>query len=139
MTAEDEAKIGDAGDRARPTLQDEEGPSQSTADSLAALEKHDGQDEEHTHPHSPHVDDKTDASGILPKPEPTDSGESTTRDQPSADTSPSLDRGDWRTLRHCAEVVSLCRVRDAMGTGMEGMMGFLRCVTTAFNADRSVY
>lgn len=35
---------------------------------------------------------------------------------------------DWQTLRHCAEIVSLCRVRDAMGPGMEAMMGYLRYV-----------
>ena len=35
---------------------------------------------------------------------------------------------DWRTLRQCAQVLSLCRVRDAMGTGMQPMMGYLRYV-----------
>ena len=35
---------------------------------------------------------------------------------------------DWRTLRQCAQVVSLCRVRDAMGAGMQPMMGYLRYV-----------
>jgi hypothetical protein len=37
---------------------------------------------------------------------------------------------DWRTLRQCAQVLSLCRVRDAMGSGMQPMMGYLRYVTT---------
>lgn len=32
----------------------------------------------------------------------------------------------WAKLRQCAEVVSLCRVRDAMGKGMEPMMGLLK-------------
>jgi hypothetical protein len=36
------------------------------------------------------------------------------------------DTEDWRTLRQCAQVLSLCRVRDAMGTGMQPMMGYLR-------------
>lgn len=31
-----------------------------------------------------------------------------------------------RLLCQCAEVVSLCRVRDAMGKGMEPMMGLLK-------------
>jgi hypothetical protein len=38
------------------------------------------------------------------------------------------DTEDWRTLRQCAQVLSLCRVRDAMGTGMQPMMGYLRYV-----------
>jgi hypothetical protein len=38
------------------------------------------------------------------------------------------DTDEWRTLRQCAEVVSLCRVRDAMGTGMQPMMGYLKYV-----------
>lgn len=43
---------------------------------------------------------------------------------------PSLDRGgeDWASLRQCAEVVSVCRVRDAMGPGMEAMMAYLKYV-----------
>lgn len=36
------------------------------------------------------------------------------------------DTEDWRILRHCAEVLSLCRVRDAMGIGMQPMMGYLK-------------
>jgi hypothetical protein len=36
---------------------------------------------------------------------------------------------EWRTLRQCAQVLSLCRVRDAMGTGMQPMMVYLRYVT----------
>lgn len=38
----------------------------------------------------------------------------------------SRDTPEWGTLRRCAEVVSLCRVRDAMGKGLEPMMGLLR-------------
>lgn len=38
------------------------------------------------------------------------------------------DTEEWRTLRQCAQVLSLCRVRDAMGTGMQPMMGYLRYV-----------
>ena len=34
----------------------------------------------------------------------------------------------WTSLRQCAEVVSTCRVRDAMGRGMEPMMGLLKWV-----------
>ena len=40
----------------------------------------------------------------------------------------SSDSENWRTLRQCAQVLSLCRVRDAMGTGMQPMMGYLRYV-----------
>lgn len=36
------------------------------------------------------------------------------------------DTQSWRELRKCAESVSLNRVRDAMGSGMEGMMALLR-------------
>lgn len=36
---------------------------------------------------------------------------------------------DWSTLRQCAQVVSLCRVRDAMGAGMQPMMAYLRYIT----------
>jgi hypothetical protein len=36
------------------------------------------------------------------------------------------DTEEWRTLRQCAEVLSLCRVRDAMGAGMQPMMGYLK-------------
>ena len=32
----------------------------------------------------------------------------------------------WETLRQCAEIVSALRVRDAMGQGMEPMMGLLK-------------
>ena len=42
---------------------------------------------------------------------------------------PDLDTLQWRTLLACAEVVSLDRVRDAMGKGLEPMMGLLRSVT----------
>jgi hypothetical protein len=38
------------------------------------------------------------------------------------------DTEEWRALRQCAQVLSLCRVRDAMGTGMQPMMGYLRYV-----------
>jgi hypothetical protein len=36
------------------------------------------------------------------------------------------DGANWKTLRQLAAVVSLCRIRDAMGKGLEGMMGLLR-------------
>lgn len=36
------------------------------------------------------------------------------------------DGASWETLRQLAAVVSLCRIRDAMGKGLEGMMGLLR-------------
>lgn len=49
------------------------------------------------------------------------------------------DTPEWQTLRQCAEVVSLCRVRDAMGTGMEGMMGLLRYVLGVDLADYAGY
>jgi len=32
---------------------------------------------------------------------------------------------EWGMLRMCSEVVSICRVRDAMGKGLEPMMGLL--------------
>nr|ODN88645.1 hypothetical protein L203_02658 [Cryptococcus depauperatus CBS 7841] len=35
------------------------------------------------------------------------------------------DSAEWSDLKRCAEAVSLNRVRDAMGSGMEGMMGLL--------------
>jgi len=41
-------------------------------------------------------------------------------------TAKQRDSPEWRTLRMCAEVVSLCRIRDAMGEGLEPMMGLLR-------------
>ncbi|EIW67119.1 hypothetical protein TREMEDRAFT_34074 [Tremella mesenterica DSM 1558] len=36
------------------------------------------------------------------------------------------DTPEWDMLRKCAEVISVCRVRDAMGKGLEPMMGMLR-------------
>lgn len=61
------------------------------------------------------------------------------KDTPGEDEKVDLDAGllgspnarsteDWQNLRQCAEVISLCRVRDAMGPGMEAMMGYLRYV-----------
>jgi len=50
-------------------------------------------------------------------------------DQSDPDLAGGRDTEDWRTLRECAQVLSLCRVRDAMGTGMQPMMGYLRYVT----------
>ncbi|WVR09158.1 hypothetical protein IAU60_006220 [Kwoniella sp. DSM 27419] len=44
------------------------------------------------------------------------------------------DTEDWRELRRCAEMVSLNRVRDAMGSGMEGMMGLLRILKRILRA-----
>ncbi|WVF65676.1 hypothetical protein IAT40_000407 [Kwoniella sp. CBS 6097] len=41
---------------------------------------------------------------------------------------------DWRELRRCSEMVSLNRVRDAMGSGMEGMMGLLRILKRILKA-----
>ena len=40
-----------------------------------------------------------------------------------------MNTDDWSALRQCAQVVSLCRVRDAMGAGMQPMMGYLRYIT----------
>ena len=56
---------------------------------------------------------------------------------PSRSTSPSSRRASlpprdvtklpgWKGLVECAEVVSLCRVRDAMGKSMDPMMGLLK-------------
>lgn len=50
-------------------------------------------------------------------------------DQRESATVEGRDTEDWRALRQCAQVLSLCRVRDAMGTGMHPMMGYLRYVT----------
>ncbi|WVQ93323.1 hypothetical protein IAU59_000391 [Kwoniella sp. CBS 9459] len=44
------------------------------------------------------------------------------------------DSEDWRELRRCAEMVSLNRVRDAMGSGIEGMMGLLRILKRILKA-----
>lgn len=33
---------------------------------------------------------------------------------------------EWRELRECAAAVSVFRLRDAMGKGMDGMMGWLK-------------
>nr|WVH01959.1 ubiquinol-cytochrome C reductase hinge protein [Naematelia aurantialba] len=46
----------------------------------------------------------------------------------------SRDTPDWILLRHCAEVVSLCRVRDAMAKGMEPMMALLRILKRLLRA-----
>ena len=53
--------------------------------------------------------------------------------EPSAAPTPTPDRTDrdtpqWTALKQCAEVVSLCFVRDAMGRGMEPIMGYLKWV-----------
>jgi hypothetical protein len=51
------------------------------------------------------------------------------QDQPTQVTDTPLNNRDtsgWMILRKCAEVVSTCRVRDAMGHGMEPMMGLLK-------------
>ena len=56
---------------------------------------------------------------------------------PSRSTSPSSRRASepprdvtklpgWKALVHCAGVVALCRVRDAMGRSMDPMMGLLK-------------
>lgn len=37
------------------------------------------------------------------------------------------DKEEWQKLVRAAEVVSLCRTRDAMGKGLGPMMGLLRC------------
>ncbi|KAK8843409.1 hypothetical protein IAR55_007066 [Kwoniella newhampshirensis] len=46
----------------------------------------------------------------------------------------SRDSPEWRELRRCAEAVSLHRVRDAMGSGMQGMMGLLRILKRILRA-----
>lgn len=38
------------------------------------------------------------------------------------------ERTEWAELVHAAEVVALCRTRDAMGKGLGPMMGMLRYV-----------
>jgi len=38
------------------------------------------------------------------------------------------ERTEWAELVHAAEVVALCRTRDAMGKGLAPMMGMLRYV-----------
>ncbi|WRT68940.1 uncharacterized protein IL334_005922 [Kwoniella shivajii] len=55
-------------------------------------------------------------------------------DQPSAYESSNRDSEDWREVRKCAEMISLNRVRDAMGSGMEGMMGLLRILKRILKA-----
>ena len=52
---------------------------------------------------------------------------------------PAVDRDTpaWIALKRCAEVVSVCRVRDAMGSGMEPMMGMLKCVWSTSPSRRS--
>lgn len=44
------------------------------------------------------------------------------------DPESSRDAPAWRAARQCAEVVSVMRVRDAMGSGLEPMMGMLRYI-----------
>nr|XP_031862305.1 uncharacterized protein CI109_002270 [Kwoniella shandongensis]KAA5529377.1 hypothetical protein CI109_002270 [Kwoniella shandongensis] len=44
------------------------------------------------------------------------------------------DTPEWQELRKCAAIVSLHRVRDAMGSGMEGMMGLLRILKRILRA-----
>ncbi|WWC91328.1 uncharacterized protein L201_006271 [Kwoniella dendrophila CBS 6074] len=53
---------------------------------------------------------------------------------PPAYSSVDRDTEDRRELRKCAEMVSLNRVRDAMGSGMEGMMGLLRILKRILKA-----
>ena len=55
-----------------------------------------------------------------------------TEDQRQSGMAKGRDTEDWRTFRQCAQVLSLCRVRDAMGTGMQPMMGYLRSVPPTF-------
>jgi len=43
------------------------------------------------------------------------------------------DSPEWEILRQCAEAVSIYRVRDAMGKGMEPMMGLLKYVLPKFS------
>ncbi|WVQ75403.1 hypothetical protein IAR50_005024 [Cryptococcus sp. DSM 104548] len=50
------------------------------------------------------------------------------------------DTEEWRELRRCVEVLCLTRVRDAMGSGMEGMMGLLKLLQNLLShADPSLY
>jgi len=63
--------------------------------------------------------------GILERPETANGDGTDTTDRDSL---------GWRTLRDCAEVLSLCRVRDAMGKGMEPMMGLLRILKRILKA-----
>ncbi|ODN91450.1 hypothetical protein L198_05966 [Cryptococcus wingfieldii CBS 7118] len=50
------------------------------------------------------------------------------------------DTEEWRELRKCVEVLCLTRVRDAMGSGMEGMMGLLKLLQNLLShADPSLY
>lgn len=44
------------------------------------------------------------------------------------------DSPEWTKLRQCVLVVSLCRVRDGMGTGLEGVMGLLRILKRILKA-----
>ncbi len=41
---------------------------------------------------------------------------------------------DWRILRQCVAVISLCRVRDGMGKSLEGVMGLLRILKRVLRA-----
>jgi hypothetical protein len=61
------------------------------------------------------------------------------RDATSESSVPAVDRDTpaWIALKQCAEVVSVCRVRDAMGSGMEPMMGMLKCVSLTFDSRRA--
>ncbi|KAK4685286.1 TBC1 domain family member 20, partial [Tremellales sp. Uapishka_1] len=44
----------------------------------------------------------------------------------SRDTECDRATSEWQALRQCAEVVSVCRVRDGMAKNLEGLMGLLR-------------
>lgn len=48
------------------------------------------------------------------------------KEKDGAEDSHSRNTPEWESLRRCAEAVSVLRVRDAMGSGMEGMMGMLQ-------------
>ncbi|KAI9636676.1 rab-GTPase-TBC domain-containing protein [Dioszegia hungarica] len=52
----------------------------------------------------------------------------------ASENSEPRDSPEWEILRKCAEVVSVLRVRDAMGSGMEGMMGMLRLLKRILRA-----
>lgn len=45
---------------------------------------------------------------------------------PREPAAPDRNSPEWALLHRCAEVVSVDRVRDAMGKGMEPMMGLLK-------------
>jgi len=80
------------------------------------------------------------ASGVTEaegKPPTSDRG----RDATSESSVPAVDRDTpaWIALKQCAEVISVCRVRDAMGSGMEPMMGMLKCVSLTSGSRQSAF